>query len=231
MGTLEHCTTAPGSNSPTGPAPRSPAYLRRPPPRAKRAGSSTSCGATSPTTPAEVRSRFDAYLDRFDVRIEVSMNVQEQVDHLIDTRGGKELLRPAYDDPAVASRERDLPLRRDHRRLPAADRRRPGHRQHGPGLRGPAPQAHLRRCSARTDPLHRDDAGPRRPRRRRGPVQGHEHRLCRTGQQSGVPSRRRTDPSPAYANGRHLVRHVGQRRPSHCGGEPRRADASGRTSP
>ncbi len=30
------------------------------------------------------------------------MNVQEQVDHLIDTRGGKELLRPAYDDPAFA---------------------------------------------------------------------------------------------------------------------------------
>ena len=28
------------------------------------------------------------------------MNIQEQVDHLIDTRPGKELLRPAYDDPA-----------------------------------------------------------------------------------------------------------------------------------
>ncbi|MBM3659121.1 MAG: MBL fold metallo-hydrolase [Actinobacteria bacterium] len=27
-------------------------------------------------------------------------NIQEQVDHLIDTRPGKELLRPAYDDPA-----------------------------------------------------------------------------------------------------------------------------------
>jgi alkyl sulfatase BDS1-like metallo-beta-lactamase superfamily hydrolase len=29
------------------------------------------------------------------------VNVQEQVDQLIDTRGGKELLRPSYDDPAV----------------------------------------------------------------------------------------------------------------------------------
>ncbi len=28
------------------------------------------------------------------------MNIQQQVDHLIDTRPGKELLRPAYDDPA-----------------------------------------------------------------------------------------------------------------------------------
>jgi len=28
------------------------------------------------------------------------VNIQEQVDHLIDTRPGKELLRPAYDDPA-----------------------------------------------------------------------------------------------------------------------------------
>lgn len=28
------------------------------------------------------------------------MNIQEQVDHLIDTRPGKELLRPVYDDPA-----------------------------------------------------------------------------------------------------------------------------------
>jgi glyoxylase-like metal-dependent hydrolase (beta-lactamase superfamily II) len=28
------------------------------------------------------------------------VNIEEQVDHLIDTRGGKELLRPAYDDPA-----------------------------------------------------------------------------------------------------------------------------------
>jgi glyoxylase-like metal-dependent hydrolase (beta-lactamase superfamily II) len=30
------------------------------------------------------------------------MNIQEQVDHLIDTRPGKELLRPVYDDPAHA---------------------------------------------------------------------------------------------------------------------------------
>ena len=29
-----------------------------------------------------------------------STDIQEQVDHLIDTRPGKELLRPAYDDPA-----------------------------------------------------------------------------------------------------------------------------------
>ena len=28
------------------------------------------------------------------------MNISEQVDHLIDTRPGKELLTPAYDDPA-----------------------------------------------------------------------------------------------------------------------------------
>lgn len=28
------------------------------------------------------------------------MNIQQQVDHLIDTRPGKELLRPVYDDPA-----------------------------------------------------------------------------------------------------------------------------------
>jgi alkyl sulfatase BDS1-like metallo-beta-lactamase superfamily hydrolase len=28
------------------------------------------------------------------------VNIQQQVDHLIDTRPGKELLRPAYDDPA-----------------------------------------------------------------------------------------------------------------------------------
>ncbi len=28
------------------------------------------------------------------------MSTQDEVDHLIDTRGGKELLRPAYDDPA-----------------------------------------------------------------------------------------------------------------------------------
>ena len=28
------------------------------------------------------------------------MNIQEQVDHLIDTRPGKELLTPVYDDPA-----------------------------------------------------------------------------------------------------------------------------------
>lgn len=28
------------------------------------------------------------------------MNIQEQVDHLIDTRPGKELLIPVYDDPA-----------------------------------------------------------------------------------------------------------------------------------
>ena len=28
------------------------------------------------------------------------MNISEQVDHLIDTRGGKELMRPVYDDPA-----------------------------------------------------------------------------------------------------------------------------------
>ncbi len=28
------------------------------------------------------------------------MSIDEQVDDLIDTRGGKELLRPAYDDPA-----------------------------------------------------------------------------------------------------------------------------------
>jgi glyoxylase-like metal-dependent hydrolase (beta-lactamase superfamily II) len=35
----------------------------------------------------------------------MSTGIEEQVDHLIDTRPGRELLRPVYDDPAVAVAE------------------------------------------------------------------------------------------------------------------------------
>ena len=51
-------------------------------------------------TPEEVRSRFGSYLERFPVRIGGLMSVQDEVDRLIDTRPGRELMRPVYEDPA-----------------------------------------------------------------------------------------------------------------------------------
>ena len=55
------------------------------------------------------------------------VNIQEQVDHLIDTRPGKELLHPGLRRPGPPGRRRArLPLGRHDRRLPAADRRAGG---------------------------------------------------------------------------------------------------------
>ena len=51
------------------------------------------------------------------------VNIQEQVDHLIDTRPGKELLTRGVRRSGVPDRRRaDLPLRREHRVVHAADR-------------------------------------------------------------------------------------------------------------
>ena len=230
MGTLERVYRGAGMEL-TEPGPgrgrRLPTGATR---EAGRARSSTTCVATSPPRPRRCAPASGRYLDRFPVRIGGGMSIAEQVDHLIDTRPGRELLRPVYDDPAPPGGRGDLPLRRLHRGLHAADRQRAGHRQHRHGLRGAAPPARLRRHPARPDPLHRHDAGSRRPSRRGRPVQGEPGtRLRRPGEQPGLPGRRRPHPQPAHAHGRHLVRHAGHGRPPHRQGEPGRLDAAVRT--
>ena len=82
------------------PAPRS-RPTRPTTPGGRRGGWSTTCAATSPPRPRRCAARFGAYLDALPERPNRGpVNIQEQVDHLIDTRPGKELLRPVYDDPA-----------------------------------------------------------------------------------------------------------------------------------
>ena len=158
------------------------------------------------------------------------VNIQEQVDHLIDTRPGRQLLTPVYDDPAHPIVDGlHLPLGRHHRGLHDPHRQRPHHRQHRHGLRGPAPQAGVRRHPPRAHPPHHHDPGPRRPRRRRRPVQGAGHHLHRPGQQPGVPARRQAHPGPAGDHGRDLVRHARHRGQAHLRREPRRLDEAVRT--
>ena len=82
---------------------------------------------------------------------------------------------------------------------------------------------------AGSDPLHRHHAGPRRPRRRGGPLQAGRHRLRGPAEQPAVPGRRRPHPSLAHAHRGDLVRHAGNRRAPHRHRKPRRVDAPGRT--
>ena len=119
------------------------------------------------------------------------------MDQLIDTRPGRELLRPVYDDPAHAVGRRDLPLRWLHRRLPAADRRRPGHRQHGHGLRGTPPQAGLRRRAARARPTTSSRPRPTSTTWAGWTCSSEDgHPLRRPAEQPALPGRRRPHPRP-----------------------------------
>ena len=52
------------------------------------------------------------------------MSIQDQVDRLIDTRPGKELLSFAHDERAFRDQRLHLPLGGHERELPARDERR-----------------------------------------------------------------------------------------------------------
>ncbi len=116
-------------------------------------------------TPDEVRARFGAYLDRFPVRIEVAMKTHRGAGGPPDRHPPGQGAPPR---PSTTTRPTRSPraIYRSGGSTAAyllAHRQRAGHRQHGHGLRGAAPQARLRRRPARPDALHRHHPGPRRP--------------------------------------------------------------------
>ena len=144
------------------------------------------------------------------------VNIQEQVDHLIDTRPGRQLLTPVYDDPAhpivdgliyrSGGNTAAYMILTDNGRIIVNT---------GMGYEAPHHKRVFDAIRPGPDAPHHHDPGPRRPRRRRRPVQGAGHHLHRPGQQPRVPARRQAHPGPAHAHGRHLVRHARHRGQAH----------------
>ena len=157
------------------------------------------------------------------------MNIRDQVDQLIDTRPGKELLRPVYDDPAHPVTDVIYRSGGPHRRLPAAHRRAAG------SSSTPAWASRRRTTSGSSTPsgpARRTTSSP--PRRTSTTSAGSicSRRRARVYiAQAEQPACQADDArirAPAHAHRRYLVRHARHRRAPHRHREPGRVDAPGR---
>ena len=168
------------------------------------------------TTPEEVRAPLRGLPRPLPRPDRGPVNIQEQVDHLIDTRPGKELLTAGLRRPGPPDRRRArLPLGRHHRRLHAAHRQRAGDREHRHGLRGAAPQAGLRRHPPGADAPHHHDPGARRPRRRRRPVQEPGTTYIAQANNPACQADDKRIQGLRMRTAGHLVRHARHRRQAH----------------
>ena len=97
---------------------------------------------------------------------------------------------------------RDLVLARHVEQLPDHDRRRPHRREHRHVVRGPHPQAQLRRGQHGADALHRPHPEPHRPHRRHRPLPRRRDAARRAGEHRRVPGRRRRASTACASAGR-----------------------------
>ena len=200
---------------------------RRPSPGARGPGRLRPPGRLRRRAPDEVRDGVRLLLRPVPGAGGGAMTIDDEVDRLIDERPGKELLVPRYDDPAHPVTDflyRSGGTTAAYCLLTDA---RPGHRQHRHGLRGPPPQARLRRRAARPHPLRHHHPGPRRPRRRGRSCSASRTRSTSPRPTTRLPARRRPHPPLAAAHRRHLVRHDRDATPPDRRREPRRVDAPG----
>ena len=188
-----------------------------PTPAARRAGWSTTCAATSPSPPrrsAPGSARTSTASPRTD---RGPVNIQEQVDHLIDTRPGPGAADARSTTTPPTRSSTGFVYRSGGTTAAYLVLTDTGRVIVNTGMGFEAPH-HKRVFDAiRPGPTHHDrhHPGPRRPRRWRRPVQGAGHHLHRPGEQPGLPGRRQAHPGAADAHRGHLVRHARHRRHAH----------------